>query len=592
MTVRHVDVRPRTAAHRVNFRFSGRAGRAACLVADGDSGLLVETWSFQEATAEAFPLPTTAGETVRTQLLPTEDGRVVLVRHRPGTHEVVVVGCGDGSTGEQPVGTFHCPALRAVPSLDADTLGWLVALHAGGHTVLHRIDARTLRAEPVVEVPGQLTGEGWLTEQGHLLAANQLTGGRRRLVAVDLRRATVSPLDTAGSAVLLTSPRRGRMLVATHTSDGVRLGWAATDGRPVRYPPALNAITGTALPLAVDPTGRRLAIRITAGARSRLLVHDADADQVIEVPVPPGVIRSAGWSESGLRLLWSSPTCPTTVVTLPPDGGSGGWREPDPPTGTGWHDAQPERFDGPAGPVEAVVYGDWRRARHLLVALHGGPEAAWELTFDPFFQSLAAADVAVVAPNQRGSTGYGSTHRDAINGAWGGPDLADVRWLRDILHRERDPAGHAPMLFGTSYGAFLALLAAAADPHGWSRCVVVAPFLSGPRLYRDGSRAVRSLFDRLGGCTAPDDEIGPRDLLRLAPRIRARLLVVHGQRDDVIPVGHSQALARRLREAGRRTPQDFRYLEVVDGGHNPLDEAGGQALRAEIVDFFTAEQRG
>ena len=38
----------------------------------------------------------------------------------------------------------------------------------------------------------------------------------------------------------------------------------------------------------------------------------------------------------------------------------------------------------------------------------------------------------MVAPNQRGSTGYGAAHRNAIGGAWGGPDLADVLRLGRI----------------------------------------------------------------------------------------------------------------------------------------------------------------
>lgn len=599
MTLQSVGPPRTTAAHRVNFRFSGRAGWAACLVADGNTAPHVETWSLRGTTPEAQPLPTTHGETVRSQPMPAEDGRVLLVRNGPGAHEVVVVGRDEpGGVPEHRVARFDSPALRAVPSIDPATLGWLVAYHSAGHCVLHRVDARTLRVDPVVQVPGRLTGEGWLSERGDLLAANQLTAGGHHPVTVDLRRGTVSALDAPGSAVLLTSPRRSRVLVATRLPDGLRLGWAALDGTPVRYPAALNAITGTALPLAVDPTGRRLAVRVTDGAASRLLVHDDDTDQIAEVPVPPGVIRSAGWGESGLRLLWSSPTCPTTVATLPASPGPDGWPPPSPGSGTvgadrgaGWQDARTEHFDGPDGRVEAVVYGDWRRARHLLVALHGGPEAAWELAFDPFFQSLAAAGVAVVAPNQRGSTGYGAAYRDAINGAWGGPDLADIRWLRARLDRERRTvAGPAPMLFGTSYGAFLALLAAAADPYGWSRCAVVAPFLSGPLLHRDGSPAVRSLIDRLGGTTPIDDELGPRDLLRLAPRIRARLLVVHGRRDDVIPVAHSRALARRLAETS--IAERFRYREVADGGHNPLDDAGGRTLRAEIIDFFTAERPG
>jgi dipeptidyl aminopeptidase/acylaminoacyl peptidase len=164
------------------------------------------------------------------------------------------------------------------------------------------------------------------------------------------------------------------------------------------------------------------------------------------------------------------------------------------------------------------------------------------------------------------------------------PDLADVRRIAADLRRE--PSGRdrpAVALYGTSYGAYLALLAIAAEPHGWSRCVAVAPFLSAPALHRDGPPSVRSLVDRLDGHTVADDELGPRDLLRLADRIRVPLLVVHGAQDPIIPVAHSRRLVRRLRAGGQ--PTDYR--EVPDAGHDPLVEPGGARLAAEVVAFLT-----
>nr|BFE80626.1 hypothetical protein GCM10020093_032270 [Planobispora longispora] len=131
-------------------------------------------------------------------------------------------------------------------------------------------------------------------------------------------------------------------------------------------------------------------------------------------------------------------------------------------------------YDGPAGDIEAVVYGDPDTARRVVLALHGGPESSWRLGFDPLFRRLAAAGIAVVAPNQRGSTGYGAAHRDAVRGAWGGPDLDDVLHLGRALSAARGPSLERPMLYGPSYGAYLALLAAAARPGLWARAAVVA----------------------------------------------------------------------------------------------------------------------
>jgi dipeptidyl aminopeptidase/acylaminoacyl peptidase len=134
------------------------------------------------------------------------------------------------------------------------------------------------------------------------------------------------------------------------------------------------------------------------------------------------------------------------------------------------------------------------------------------------------------------------------------------------------------------------LLAASADPDLWSHCVAVAPFLSGPSLYAEGSDGVRGLLDRLGGCTAIDDELGPRDLSRLCDRITAQLLVIHGGNDEVIPVSQSRALRAHLLRAGRHESDDFTYLEPPNGGHYPLEGTGGAITHRRILQFLLDSQ--
>jgi len=235
---------------------------------------------------------------------------------------------------------------------------------------------------------GRLRGEGWL-DNGRRLLANRLCDGRRDLVILDLPHANVAPVPGVDGTVLQTSPASGTALVADVSPTATRLTLATVDG-PIGSPPNLNALTGTVWPLALDPTGRRLAVRRTDGARSRLLVHDLDTDTGTEVDLPTGVIRTAGWGARGLHVLFSAPTHPSAVVTVADPASVAAVARPTP----GRHDARLERFAGPGGPVEAIVYGpDWRGASHLLVALHGGPEAAWEFVYDPVFQRLAVRHV-------------------------------------------------------------------------------------------------------------------------------------------------------------------------------------------------------
>lgn len=143
-------------------------------------------------------------------------------------------------------------------------------------------------------------------------------------------------------------------------------------------------------------------------------------------------------------------------------------------------------------------------------------------------------------------------------------------------------------LLGVSYGAFLALLAAAAAPAAWSRCVAIAPFCSAPSLYAEGTESVRSFLRRHDALGAVADALGPRDLELLAGRITARILIVHGSGDETIPVSQPRRIVAALERAGRRRGTEFIYQEAP-GGHDPLLDPAGSTTRRLVIGFLTSQ---
>jgi pimeloyl-ACP methyl ester carboxylesterase len=422
---------------------------------------------------------------------------------------------------------------------------------------------------------------------------------------VDLAAGTVDPgmgeaarpaPSSADYHLLMSGRHSGRLLVARNADGEVRLGWGSWDHGDwhLAFPAELSSFAGSVTPLAIDPDGRLLAVCVENGARTELVVCEPGRDERTPVAIPAGtLLPTARWTRGGMHLVTSGPDRPANITTVTP-----GLRrhrtDPDPAPEGRWAAAHAEVLAGPAGPVEAVIYGGsrWRESERLVIALHGGPHTAWKLSFDPLLQDLAAAGASIVAPNQRGSTGYGTAHRDAIRGAWGGPDLEDICHLAESVSASRRGRGLPPlMLLGVSYGAFLALLAAAAAPALWSRCAAVSPFASAGGLYAGGSDGVRSFLRRLGALDVIDDALGPRDLERLAGRISARLLIVHGTGDETIPVSEARRIVAGLRRAGHRDGTEFAYREVT-GGHDPLQSATDDASRRQVVHFLTQHAPG
>ncbi|RKE18869.1 S9 family peptidase [Streptomyces sp. TLI_171] len=634
------------ALRRLSFTFAGDGSYAACLAAGADGGWYTESWRLPEQ-GPAAPTALFAdgrAESLRSQLLALPDGRVLVCRHDGDRHALVLLAAGEP---ELALAGLRLPGLRmlAVPGAPAGPqapVAVLLGTDTRPVTTVWLLAADGSAPREVAELPGLHGGGVWLDATGRLLALDRVTGGMVKTVVLDIELGVTTPLlelgESSNDRLVLFDPASGFGMLRSDAPGVDRLGWAVIGGSgPVRFPDCLHQPGRLLRPVALAPHREgvepRVVLQVDHGAASALTLWQPGDGRLDQLPVPPGRLGAIGhWSAAGLRMPYSAPDRPAALATLdvdallaaapaapgsapltlplslaPLNGGApqpthehrgpavapAGWRLDGsalPGDGAGWRPAQCLELAGPAGPIEAVVYGGeaWLSAPHLVIALHGGPADAWRLEFDPALQRMASEGLAVLAPNQRGSTGYGPEYAMAIRGAWGGPDLDDVLALLEGVAGQRSALGlEPPALFGVSYGAFLALLAAAHAPAGSvSRCAAVAPFLSGGRLLAEAAAPVRALTTRLGGDRLVDDARGPRDVLQLAHRLTAPLLVVHGDRDEVVPVGQSRSLRHELLRLGRAEGADFRYVEAAGAGHEVLAEEGAAVLHELLAGFL------
>ncbi len=583
---------------RCNFALSENGRYGTCL-GTNDIDLTLESWTLTSEEARGQTISDVAVDGA-THALPLNDGQILLF-HRSGRStpegcELALLQPRAGELCRERLGVI--PSLLwgyLLPSPNPAALGFLVTLDAG-HSTIWRISASPPHIEAVAHIPGCLDGGVWLDGDANVLAVNQTCGRYPpNGIAVDLIQGSWKRIWSrsviSADRILLSSLQSTIIIVSTTTSGGERLGWAVLGEPIVYFPEILHRPGYERRALALDDRGEHLLVHEAAGAVSRLFVYSPADDSLTPLAAPPGTITlPACWTGNLIRFRFSTPSQPPTLATvrLAAEPRWSVSRDHDVEDQFTAPQAELIELEGPAGSMEAIVYGgpDWRTCEHLVVALHGGPLSSWRFGFEPLFHRLSLHGVAVVAPNYRGSTGYGREHLGAVIGNWGGPDLDDVLALGTSLQSARRSCQLSrPVVLGVSYGAFLALLATCHQPELWSACVALAPFLSGPRFYDSANVAVRRRIEQLGGLRQIEDAIGPRDVLRDCASLSAPLLLMHGAEDETIPVTQSRMLRRRLLELDRTEGVDFEYAEV-DSDHGGLLQR--KALNQRVVRFCLA----
>lgn len=453
--------------------------------------------------------------------------------------------------------------------------------------------------------PDGLAIIGRSTDEG--VAIHVATPGQdTRLVYSHAQHASVTALSRDGALFVIEHSEHGdtrhpalRVLrvadgaAVADLYDGPGLGLEAVAFAPVAGDPRLicrherlgrwmpfiwDVATGTEHPLALDLPGDVSAHWFADGAallvvheyeaRSSLHRYDLAAGTLHPVEIPRGTIAGATARPDGVvEFMWSSGAEPPAVrdslgrvVIRPP----GQVAPASVPVTDAW-------VDGPGGRIHALISKPDEPAAGAplptVFLVHGGPTAH---DTDAFFPGVAAwvdSGFVVVRVNYRGSTGYGTKWRDAIEHRVGLTELEDLIAVRDSAVESGLADASRIVLAGGSWGGFLTLLGLGLTPDAWSVGVAGVPVADYVAAYEDEMEGLRAYDRSLFGGTPDEvpDRYTQSSPITYVDDVKAPVFITAGANDPRCPIRQIENYLKRLTERGL----DFSVYRF-DAGHGSL----------------------
>lgn len=418
-----------------------------------------------------------------------------------------------------------------------------------------------------------------------------LESGNSELVAGGDDPSTVNQafgFDTSGEGIFLMTDRSGEFS---------RLAHMALAGGKVEI--ITEEIDWDVDNFVLSDDGRRGAIETNEDGISRLYLMDASTHEFRRVEqIPTGLISGLRFSPDGRRLAMNINTAqtPSDVFTLE--------LGEDPLVATAltrWTYSEvgglntadfvmPElvhysTFDDRQ--IPAFVYRPPTEGPHpVIVYIHGGPEGQSTPGFSSRTQLwIAKLGVAVIAPNVRGSTGYGKEYVKLDNGFKREDSVKDIGALLDWLATQPDLDQNRVLVYGGSYGGYMVLatlmhysdrLLGAVDNVGISNFVT---FLENTQDYRRDLRRVEYGDERHPEMRAHLEKISPSNN---ADRITAPLFVAQGANDPRVPLSEAEQIVRAVRGAG----YEVWYMKATNEGHGYRKKENRDLYQQIVVMFF------
>ena len=326
---------------------------------------------------------------------------------------------------------------------------------------------------------------------------------------------------------------------------------------------------------ALSPAYDKLLFVVNEGGISSLKVWSMPDRKTLVLPqLPAGIVAAASFSPDGskIALTLNNATTPSDVFVLDIlQQDLARWTRSE----LGGLNAESfvapelisvESFDGLQ--VPAFIYRPNTPGPHpVVISIHGGPEAQYRPYFSTTVQSYVnEMNVVVIAPNVRGSKGYGKNYLKLDNGKLRENSVRDIGALLDWIDDQTDLDSERVGVVGGSYGGYMVLaamvkygkrLSAAVDSVGISNFVT---FLENTQPYRQDIRRVEYGDERDPDMRAHLQSISP---LNHVDKMVTPVMISQGANDPRVPASESEQMRLALQEQG--TP--VWYVLAADEGH-------------------------
>lgn len=458
------------------------------------------------------------------------------------------------------------------------------------------IDVTTGARKVILEEEGGLHYAGYPAPKGQYVTVNRIYGNTNQdIVLVDL---------STGDAQCIT-PHEGEAVffVGEWAPDGSGFYFLSNQGREYNnvgfYDLAKGAwdwfYTGehNVEQIALAQDGSMVLMSINEGGRSQLVARHPKTGADIPMPqLPLGVVESLDIAPDGSKASMTliRPLEATNLYEIDLQTGAyhaltqsmlGGI---DPADMVEPELVHYETFDGKQIPAWFYRPKTGEGPFPALLSIHGGPEAQERPTYSLYYQYLLNRGVAVLAPNIRGSTGYGISYQKLIHRDFGGDDLKDIEHAAKYLQSRADIDGSKMAVFGGSYGGFACLSAVTRLPDYWAAGVDIV----GPSNLVTFAKAVpphwRGFMRNWVGDPEDDfDMLMARSPITYVDNLKAPMLVIQGANDPRVVQAESDQMVERIQANGGEVTY---YVDPEEGHGAARRENMNKWLRmcAEFVE--------
>ncbi len=205
--------------------------------------------------------------------------------------------------------------------------------------------------------------------------------------------------------------------------------------------------------------------------------------------------------------------------------------------------------------ISAFVYVPFNLPRNgehpAIVYVHGGPTAQTVNAFNRFVQYMANQGYIVIAPNYRGSTGYGKEFQQANLFDMGGGDLQDVLVAADWIKQTGYVDPKKLILMGGSYGGYITMMGVTKAPQLWAAGIPIVPFVNWfTEIQNEDPVLQQSDLATMGDLKTNKARYEDRSPINFVDQIKAPLYLLAGGNDPRCPKTEAQQVVDAVKKRG------------------------------------------
>jgi dipeptidyl aminopeptidase/acylaminoacyl peptidase len=315
-----------------------------------------------------------------------------------------------------------------------------------------------------------------------------------------------------------------------------------------------------------SPDGESVTWIANVDGNTDIYLHNLASGKTTSLPLPKGVNHLGGahspFTRDGARLLYyhNGPTSPNDVWVYSVADGKSQQITNSLVAGVHSEDmVEPFLVHYPSRDgkwtISAFVYVPYNMARSgqnaAVVYVHGGPASQSANSFSRIIQHMVNQGYMVIAPNYRGSSGYGKEFLHANLFDMGGGDLQDVLAAADFIKQTGYLDPKKLVLMGGSYGGYMTMMGVTKAPEVWAAGVPIVPFVNWfTEIANEDPVLQQSDLATMGDPEKNKDLFHDRSPIFFVDQIKAPLLLLAGGNDPRCPKEEAQQVVDAVKKRG------------------------------------------